>query len=114
MVLTDTEIEDFKNRLKQRKGVISQHVSKVKRLQTENEVKELSAQISKTRDAFNQFDDLFTEFVNECGEDGTYSEQWFDDVQKNYLDAYTCLFLGERRDMRRQERFWLSCSEQIK
>ena len=87
--LSPEEVTELKNKLKQRKGVIGRYVSKLKRLVLEGATDELSVYIGKCKQAFDSFDDLYTHFVIECGDDdATYSEQWFDDVQNSYLEAF--------------------------
>ena len=82
--------ERLRTLLTQRKGVITRHVSKLRRLVTQRSKEEIPPQLKKSESAFEEFEGLFDEFCMSCNyvDDNTFNESWFDNVQTSYLEEY--------------------------
>ena len=83
-------IKNLKVKLTQRKGVITRHVSKLRRLVSQRSKGELSYHMSKCELSFDEFEELFDVFrmTSNYVDDGTFNESWFADVLEGYLKEY--------------------------
>lgn len=90
MAKSPEEVKKLKDSLKQRKGVITRYISRLRRLLSEKDPVEVKGCLSKVKNAFDEFDNMFMDFVVSCGDDDeTYNEIWYDEVQKRYIDVYS-------------------------
>lgn len=90
---TDPSAEVIKNlkvRLTQRKGVITRHISKLRRLVAQRSRGELLHHMGKCESAFNEFEELFDAFrmTSNYIDDATFNETWFSDVLEGYLKEH--------------------------